>query len=132
MNRNKQEFQQIEHRGSLIKVARSHNVWLGVVDIVDHAPLNLTIEKVIEYKNGKFPGGRTKDGQAIKFKGGTKLLNLNATNIARLAKLVGVDPKDLTADQLVGLRVILDVEPLPREFNGHTHGTRIQTVRGAS
>ena len=124
----KAKFETVKHRGSLIRVARAHNVWLGVVDIGEHAPIRVTIEKVVEYKNGKFPGGRTKDGQALQFVGKKKLLNVNATNINRLAKIVGVAPQGLEADQLAQLQIVLDIEKLDKVFNGHTHGIRIQVA----
>ena len=119
---NKDDFQMVEHRGSVIQVARANNRWLGVVDLVGlDLPVRLKIKRVFEFKNAKFEKGRSQDGQAIEFTKTKKFLPLNKTNADALARHYGT-----TAEALQGKVIVLDVEPLERVFNGHTHGIRIQ------
>ena len=110
------------HSEPILKVHRENATWLGVVDIMDHAPVTLTIDAVVRYRGGVFDKGREQDGQAIRFKETKKLLPLNATNTSKLAEF-GKVPADFA-----GKRITLGVVRLQREFNGSTHGIRIQEV----
>jgi len=117
------EMEIIEHNESIMKVHREDAVWLGVVDIADHAPVTLTIKRVFRFKGGKFAKGRTEDGQAVEFEGTSKFLKLNATNTYELLKH-GKKPADF-----VGKKVTIDVKKLDRVFQGSTHGLRITGVK---
>ena len=119
------DMQIIDHDESIMKVHRENATWLGVVDIKDHAPVTLIIKRVFKYKNGKFEGGRTQNGQAIEFEKTQKYLPLNATNTHELFKH-GSKPSDF-----IGRQVVLDVVKLAREYMGSTHGIRIVGVKAA-
>lgn len=111
----------IEHNEEIMKVAREDHEWLGVVDIYKHAPVKLTVKRVVKFKDGKFEQGRSQNGQAVEFEETAKRLPLNATNSKALAKEYGSTPEEVK-----GKQIVLAVEKLPRDFNGHTHGIRIK------
>jgi len=116
-------FVEREHSGDIIRVARAHNRWLGVIDIVDKAPVTVTIATCGE-GIASFEKGRKENVQFLRFQKTDKMLVLNATNAKTLAGTVG-----RTKEQLVGKVIELHVEKLDRPFNGSTHGIRIRIPR---
>ena len=120
------DMQIIDHDESIMKVHRENATWLGVVDVVDHSPVTLTIKRVFRYRQGVFAGGRKQNGQAVEFQETTKLLPLNATNTFELFKH-GKTPKDF-----VGKKMEITVQKLERSFQGSTHGLRITGITSAS
>ena len=111
----------MDHEKSIVEVHRADATWLGVIDIHEYAPIEMTIKRVAIEPNAKFENGRSQRVQYVEFEGSEKKLVLNATNIYELAK-VGRVPSDF-----VGKKVTLVVEKLKRPFNGKTHGIRIKT-----
>lgn len=64
--------------------------WLTWEDLPDGKDLVATIEDVQLFLDVKFEGGRTKDRMlGLKFKGGKRVLGLNATNRKTLVKMFG-------------------------------------------
>jgi hypothetical protein len=64
--------------------------WLTWEDLPTGKDVTVTIEDVLLYTNVKFQGGRTKDRMlGLKFKGGSRILGLNATNRKCIAKQYG-------------------------------------------
>lgn len=110
----------VEHNDSVMKIQRANATWLGVIDIYEKAPVQLTVDKVVLCKGAKFENGRTEDKQAIAFKETKKMLPLNATNSRTFAKKYAAH-----ASEAPGKVVTLEVYKLPREFNGRTHGIRL-------
>lgn len=95
--------------------------WLAVEDIEDFAPVNVKVEDVILHRNVAFEAGRREPKvYSLKFAAKRKQLPLNATNRRAMQKAYTSDTK-----QWRGKSITLTVEPLKREFNGHTHGIRI-------
>ena len=95
--------------------------WLAVEDIADKAPLKVTIADVEHYAKVTMDGGRVEHNKyALTFKGGSKKLIINATNRKTLQRAFGNQ-----VDKWRGQAVMLNVEPLKRVFNEHTHGIRI-------
>ena len=96
--------------------------WLAVEDIEDIAPVSMTIKCVYLHHNVEFEKGRKEPKvYSLAFESAHKQLVLNASNRKVLQKAFGNDAKKWT-----GKPVSLTVQPLPREFQGHTHGIRIQ------
>lgn len=114
------EIVELKDGDSIMKLARANNEYLGVIDIVDAAPLKIGIEKLVYVKDAEFEKGRKTSGLALVFKKSPKKLLLNATNATRLHELFGNNPADVA-----GKEITLQVVQLPRAFNGKTHGIRI-------
>ena len=115
------DFVQLKDGESIMKVARANNKWLGVIDIVDHVPFELTIKCIGTFKDEPFEKGRKESGMALQFVGTPKMLILNAGHLTALHQMFGNDPRDLK-----GKKITLTVEKLAHEFMNRTHGIRIQ------
>lgn len=115
------EYVELKAGEDIMRVARANNKWLGAIDIAHVAPVQYTIKKLFQFKDVEFDRGRKDSGWAISFEEETKRLIINATNATTLYKKYGKTP-----EELIGKKITLVVEKLRREFNGKTHGVRIQ------
>lgn len=95
--------------------------WLAVEDIADKVPLTVTIADVEHYSKVTLDEGRTeRDKYGLVFEGASKKLLINASNRKTLQRMFGN-----RVDAWRGQSITLTVEPLKREFQGHTHGIRL-------
>jgi uncharacterized membrane protein YvbJ len=115
------EYVELKAGEDIMRVARANNKWLGAIDIIATAPVQVTIKKLFKFKDAEFEGGRKASGWALEFEKGTKAMIINSTNATTLYTKYGKTP-----EELIGKTITLVVEKLKREFNGKTHGVRIQ------
>jgi hypothetical protein len=115
------EYIELKAGENIMRVARANNKYLGAIDIADSAPVQVTIKRLFKFKDEEFEGGRKASGWALEFEKGTKAMIVNSTNATTLYKKYGKTP-----EELIGKTITLVVEKLKREFNGKTHGVRIQ------
>ena len=95
--------------------------WLAVEDISDIAPVKMIIEDVLLHKNVEFEHGRKElKVFSLRFQKAHKQLVMNATNRKTLQQAYGNNTAEWR-----GKPVFLSVQPLQREFQGHTHGIRL-------
>jgi len=117
----KPEYIEIQAGEDILRVAHENNKWLGAIDIAHKAPVKVTIKRLFKFRNEEFEGGRKASGWALEFEKASKPMIVNATNATTLYKKYGKTP-----EELIGKTITLVVEKLKREFNGKTHGIRIQ------
>jgi hypothetical protein len=115
------EYVELKAGEDIMRVAHENSKWLGAIDIAHKVPVQVTIKRLFRFKDAEFEGGRKASGWALEFEKCTKPMIVNATNATTLYKTYGKTP-----EEVIGKTITLTVEKLKREFNGKTHGIRIQ------
>ena len=115
------EYVELKAGEDIMRVAHENSKWLGAIDIAHKVPLQVVIKRLFRFKDEEFAGGRKESGWALEVEKGKKPMIINTTNATTLYTKYGKTP-----EELIGKTITLTVEKLKREFNGKTHGIRIQ------